>query len=560
MTKEQPSNHRRAARVRTIQAVLEGRPIAVDGSPDEPMPAGFLRRLFHSVHLLLVGIRRSHLTRMAAALSYRSMFGLIPVVVVVAIALAAFTSDSLQQNVIRQMLVFAGLDQLKVEHQGAKPSERPAPIEAAQTPAPAPGQDPAQAQTTDGVTSETLDAWINDRAREIVGRVKLVRMDLIGLVALAALLYAAISLLVEVEQSFNQIYNAPEGRSWIRRFIQYWTLLTLGPLLLVASFAIQKYFQGFQQTAQQHAADLIGSGAIMSHLSFTLGFIGAAGVAAILLFIIYVTVPNTRVQPAAALLGAFVAAVLWEMGKRGFTKYITFATNSSGSATNYGNLYGTLAILPLFLLWVYASWLIVLFGLQLAWSMQTFRQATARGLTYSVLSTLGLIESNHPSSRPRLVDPAASLLVLTCVAQRFAEGKTSDHNQVAQACNVDEHAVGELLERLAGAGYVHRLTESGHRLTTYSLSRPPETISAPDILRLGDELMAPAPRDKAPSIGVGELIRQARYKALEGKTLADCLNATVPTPPPQAPSRAGTPDAGPASGAGVGPGPSPVAS
>lgn len=553
--------------VRDIRAVLVGMPILMDGPRNEPVESGPVRSFLHTIHLLFVGIRRSHLTRMAAALSYRTMFGLVPVVVMVALALAAFTSETTQKAVVKQMLVYAGLNTLKVDAIGstgiaidrklalesseqgatpgadAKPESKPEPIQA---PGAKPSSDAAsdsanQASATAGSEtqdSQTLDEWINAQASRIVTGIRQkIRLDLIGLVALGTLLYAAFSMLVEIEQAFNQIYNAPEGRSWVRRIVQYWTLLTLGPILLLASFAIQAYFQ---QSAEAHAANLVHNSAVIGAFKAILSFVSAAGVGMVLLLVIFATVPNTRVHPLPALLGALVAACLWELSKRGFTLYVSHAT-SSNSETSLSNLYGALAILPLFLIWIYISWLIILFGLQLAYSMQTFRQATARGLTLSVLSTLGLIEDAHPGGRPRLIDPSAMLVVLAAAAARFRQGKTSDHSQLAQTTGVDEQAVGEMLERLAGAGIVHRVA-GADRFTAYSLARPPESIAADDVLRIADDLAGPLSGLER-SNPISRLIGRARYEALAGKTLSDCIDT-----PCEIPTGSGGSPTGPAPG------------
>jgi membrane protein len=501
-----PPNPRRSP-VRTLQAILGGRPIRIEHDLDSNVADGALRRLGHMLHFLIVGIHRTHLTRMAAALSYRTMFGLIPVVVVVAVALAAFTSQQTQQTVIRNLLTYAGLDKIKVE---------------APAPSPNSGLDqPSQPQTPTTVESARLDEWINTKAVEIAAKIKSLPFNIIGLVAILTLIYAAISMLVEIEQAFNDIYNAPEGRGWVRRIVQYWTLLTLGPVLLIASFAIT---HSLSNTAESFAEM---GGSFREHILSVLRFVGATAVSTVLLLVIYATVPNTRVQLGPAALGALVAGALWEAGKLAFTRYVDFATSPS-SSTNFGSLYGALAILPLFLIWVYLSWLIVLFGLELAYTTQTYRQATAQGLTRSVLAALGLIEEVQPPQRPRLVDPAAGLIVLVNVAQRFTSGQPSDHNQVARETGLDEQAVGELLERLADAGFLHRVHSPGERLATYTLARPPGTIAALDALRVGEDMTSPRPASTPPD-SVAALIARTRAGALAGKTVADFLE---PTPSP----------------------------
>ncbi|MCE7973456.1 MAG: YihY family inner membrane protein [Leptolyngbya sp. PLA1] len=515
-----PSQTPRRTKVDAIQRVLGGRPIAWDGDSEQTVPTGLVRSIFHVLHLLLVGIRRTQLTRMAAALAYRTMFGIIPVIVVVAVALAAFTSQERQQEVIKGMLTYAGLNQIRVEDRRAR-EEQPAP--APESPAPGatgPGAgepEPGQRGVVSEPPAASLDEWINERAVSIAQSIKKLPFNLIGFVAILTLLYAAMSMLVEIEHAFNEIYLAPEGRSWARRIAQYWTLLTLGPILLIASFTISHYLTDSADTIAK-----LGGDTYAVHLKEALRFVIAAVVSSGLLLLIYVIVPNTRVQPLPAALGALVAGVLWESSKAGFTAYVGFATREVEGGTNLSNLYGTVAILPLFLVWVYLSWLIILFGLQLAYSMQTYWQASAKGLTLSVLAALGLIEDPNPAGRPRLIDPASILAALAAVAERFREGKPSDHNHIAEATGLHEKAVALMLSRLADDGLLLPVAGSSGRLEAYALARPPETIDALRVMKLADDLGGAVPPAPTPA-RIARQLAEAKRTALRGKTLADFL-------------------------------------
>jgi hypothetical protein len=253
-------------------------------------------------------------------------------------------------------------------------------------------------------------------------------------------------------------------------------------------------------------------------------FVGTTAISTLLFMVIYVSVPNTRVQLMPALWGAATAALIWEAGKWGFAEYVRHATDPSRGGS-YAQFYGAVAILPLGMLWIYFTWVIVLTGLQLAYSMQTYTQATARGLTDSVLATLGLIDEPRRAGRLRLVDPSAMLGVAACVAERFQAGKTSDHSEVARATGIDEQAVGEMLEKMAESGVVHRVV-TGDALNMYSPARPLEQISASELLRLGDELQAETGGMLRGSV-VAETLTRARTEALAGKTLADLVAKPV---------------------------------
>lgn len=518
------------------------------------------RQLLHVIQLLVLGFMRSQLTRMAAALSYRTIFALIPILLVGLVGLAAFSTPETQSEVLRQILQYAGLDRIAI----------PAPIPEGQeglTPADSGGggggaiiTPEAQAKLDAARAATSVDGWIEDQ----INRVRGVSFATLGIIGVLFLIYAAVSMVVEIETSFNQIYNAPEGRSWVKRVLQYWTLLTLGPMLLIVSFSMTARAtsyatdlaanvkiplvlgdrdqpdpgeatdaaapgpDGVAVASTPHAADAEvvneTTQAVRYWTPRIVGFIGTTLISTLLFMVIYVSVPNTRVQLMPALWGAATAAIIWEAGKWGFAEYVRHATDPSRGGS-YAQFYGAVAILPLGMLWIYFTWVIVLTGLQLAYSMQTYTQATARGLTDSVLATLGLIDEPRRAGRLRLVDPSAMLGVAACVAERFHAGKTSDHSEVARATGIDEQAVGEMLEKLAESGVVHRVV-TGDALNTYTPARPLDQITASDLLRLGDELQAETGGMLRGSV-VAETLTRARSEALAGKTLADLVPKPV---------------------------------
>ena len=329
-------------------------------------------------------------------------------------------------------------------------------------------------------------------------------------------------MLVEIEKAFNQIYNAPEGRSWARRVTQYWTLMTLGVIFLVLSFTIQ-----------EQTLEFVKKGASMGILSsasqviLTVGqFVATAAISTLALLIIYAVIPNTRVHFVPALMGALFAAILWETGKRGFSEYIRFSAG-------YSKLYGSIAIVPLFMLWIYVTWMIVLLGLQISHSLQLYRVATANGINESVLQTLGLVKDTRQTRRTRIVDPATILGVLQSVANRFNKGKSADASRIAAEAGIDESVVAEMLDSLAGAGILHRITDAD-REGGYTLAKPPESIALADAITVGESLVAAERGLLSPVL---EDLSRQRCLMLGGRTLADILpnraSPVIPAPAPQ---------------------------
>lgn len=496
------------------------------------------RQIWHIVRIIAQGARRNQIPRMAAALSYRTIFGLVPVIVVGLAFLAAFSTPTQRTEVVQNILKFAGLSEIKIEGGAeartpdeeaffldgpevtpgegqpaeAKPTESASdakPTEAsgsdAKPESAVPSSDAAKKSDASKPKVAGAGAWVES----LVNRVGKINLGAISIVGLITLIYAALAMVVEIEKAFNQIYLAPTGRSWARRIPRYWTLLTLGTLGLAATFAAQ----GFVLSTVKKIG-FINDHGLDAFASTSVGYAFTVGISTLMFFIIYATVPNTRVRFGPALVGALCAAVAWEAGKWGFGEYLRMSFS-------YARLYGSLALLPLFLLWVYVTWFIVLLGLQFAQAIQSYGMAKAEGLTMSVLGTLGLLpeEEERRRSRQPVVDPASILVVAASIAERFAGGKSSDHSALHESTGVDERVIADMLERLAGAGILHRLS-GGEQEGTYTLARPPEAVSALEVLRIGESL-AGVDREAMPAL-LQELC-EARSARVAGRSLADLM-------------------------------------
>ncbi|MGB7582447.1 MAG: YhjD/YihY/BrkB family envelope integrity protein, partial [Sedimentisphaerales bacterium] len=153
-----------------------------------------------------------------------------------------------------------------------------------------------------------------------------------------------------IEGAFDQIWGVGRSRSIIHRIVNYWTLLTGGPLLLVAAiYVATKYaaISQIQKTVLSHTAP-----AVVSYFASAAGF-----------FLLYLLLPNTKVKVRAAIWGAIVAAIVWTLAKWGFKLYVV-------KFIPYNQIYGALGLIPLGVFWIYLSWFIVLFGLQLTYTTQ----------------------------------------------------------------------------------------------------------------------------------------------------------------------------------------------
>ena len=187
------------------------------------------------------------------------------------------------------------------------------------------------------------------------------------------LVVTALLMMLTIEKAFNTIWRVRQPRRGVSSFLIYWAILSLGPLLLGAGFAISTYVASFALLAGPDALFdvtwLIRIAPLLLEIAaFTL---------------LYAVVPNTRVPVRHALVGGLFSALLVEAAKKLFSLYVS-------AFPAYQLIYGAFATVPLFLLWIYVCWLIVLLGAELACNLSSTRAWRARPLP-RLLAMLGVL-------------------------------------------------------------------------------------------------------------------------------------------------------------------------
>jgi len=162
-------------------------------------------------------------------------------------------------------------------------------------------------------------------------------------IGIGMLFVTAIMLLVTIEHSFNQIWKVRQERKGVVSFLRYWAVLSLGPLLLGAGFAISSYLTSLRLFSE--AASAVGG--VIPGLQL-LPFITTA----LAFSLLYITVPNCKVPLKAGFAGGLFAAFLFEMAKGAFGLFVT-------RFSSYTLVYGAFAAFPVFLIWMYLSWMII---------------------------------------------------------------------------------------------------------------------------------------------------------------------------------------------------------
>ena len=301
----------------------------------------------------------------------------------------------------------------------------------------------AEAAVTSG---ESVSQWLLG----LMGQVQEINIAAIGWVGLVVVIYSAIGLMVTIEKSFNIIYRAPEGRSWSKRLTIYWTVLTLGPGAIIVAMYVGNLLDGFFTEQGGWWSVFKAAPVIWNYLALWM-----------VTFAIYKLIPNTNVTYRPALFGALLAAVLLELGKRTLGFYFA-------KAVTFGQLYGSLGLIPVFMFWVYVMWLIVLFGLEVSAALQMLGGRR--------------LEELQDSRRTGLVDPTSVLLVMQVVARHFESAQPTTARQVADEISISESTVLVMFEHLVAGGILHRLDREDGPV---AMARPPDQVSADEVIEIG---------------------------------------------------------------------------
>jgi membrane protein len=402
-------------------------------------------------------LRQDRASQMAAALTFHTLFGLLPVLVVATVLVQAMgnMNDWFLQP-LGKLLNSVGLDQVKVVSQEG--------------------------------TSISLSVWL----QELVRGAERIDWATIRWVGLAVTIYAAVGLMVTIENSFNTIYRAPQGRPWTRGLPLYWFILTLSP----AAVALSTYVNG-RVTQFLHSIEASG------WVSVAAGTLWSVLAVWLFMFLVYVLFPNTTVAVRPALVGALVAAVLLEIGKRTMGAYLN-------NALSISQLYGSLGLIPLFMYWVYLMWLVVLFGLEVSATLQ-------------MLHGRQLEEVQTIKRELKMIDPASVLSVMEVVAEHFQAARPATPRELAEMTSIPEHVVAQMLERLVDAGFLHRLASEDRAV---SLARPPESVTADQLIAIGFGMVAPSGAGRTSALS--EKLREVQTKVAAEYTLASaagCRNA-----------------------------------
>ena len=365
----------------------------------------------HCARLLV----KNHSGQQAAALSYHTIFGLVPLTIVMLLIFQSFPAYSDLGEKVKD-IVYQQL-QLNIEY--------PAP------------------------DNPEITVKLTEKMDEIVGSFFTgINEGSIALVSAIVVIWAALGLLSTIEKSFNNIWHVTQGRNFLQRIINYWALLTLGPLLLGAGIYITTKYSALGRIQDTLLSNLTPT--LFSYLISTVAF-----------FLLYFVLPNTKVKAKAAIWGAVVAALIWAFAKWGFGIYVT-------KLIPYSQVYGVLGLIPLGIVWIYISWLIVMFGLQL-----TFTTQHLKSLDAAEIATAQKTEDYFIANNLTVIN------IVREIAAAFESNNAPVSPEVLSSkLNMPAEFSEKILTHLVRSGIIARVIEPK---TGYSLARDPANIKLSDI-------------------------------------------------------------------------------
>jgi membrane protein len=338
---------------------------------------------------------------------------------------------------------------------------------------------------------EPLGPKGKDITAQLIGFVDNLKVGVLGTVGVAGLFYTTYSLIDKIEQALNAIWRVRQGRSWTRKFTDYLSVVLVGPLLIVTAVGLLASFQS--QTVVRRVLEIQPLGPLAVGIAKFGPFLLLAAVFAFF----YKFIPNTRVEIKSALVGGITSAVLWGVTGALFAKFV------AGSA-KYGAIYSSFAILILFLLWLYAGWLIMLVGAQVAFFHQH---------PNAYLSKLTSQQGTF-AFRERM-----ALMMMAALTRRFLNGEGPVRaSELAGELDFPVSLIEEHIDHFITHGFLGRMKEPEGVV----LVKPPESTSIEEVLDAVRESGPPESARSGPLNPVEQALSrrdQAVRDSLAGLTL-----------------------------------------
>ncbi len=301
---------------------------------------------------------------------------------------------------------------------------------------------------------EHLSAGSDSVANAIISYINNTNVGHLSAIGLVALVVSVLSLISGIENTFNAVWGVKETRSIARRFTSYFSVVTIGPVFVVAAISMTGSLES--QTLVLWLLDL----ALVGNLLIVLFNILPYMIMSLVFAGLYLFIPNTRVAPRAAMIGGVFGGTLWQLSQ---WAYVDFQVG----VARYNAIYGTLAALPIFMVWLYLAWAILLLGLEVTFAVQNL-QSVRRDLRGGQVSIVG---------RTRVI--LTVLLHLGCCFHRGTPPPSAE--TLSSELEIPPRLLHDILALLQRFGLVIEVA-GDHDTNAYLLARDPDTLLLSEIL------------------------------------------------------------------------------
>ena len=336
--------------------------------------------------------------------------------------------------------------------------------------------------------------------QHILSFVDNMKVGVLGSVGVGLLLYTIISLTQKVESAFNYVWRVGTTRSLARRFSDYLSVILVGPVLVFSALGLTATLMNSGIVQSLRALPGVGVLILLAGKAVPFFLIIAA------FTFIYMFVPNTRVKIRAALVGAVVSGVLWQASGMLFASFVA-------GSTRYTAIYSGFAILVFFMIWLYLSWFILLFGAQISYFYQHPQQIRPQREAFRLSGRL---------------KERAGLVLMYLAADAYYQGRALwTEEALVHRLGLPGDTVDELLHFLVQRGY---LLPTGEDALAYVPARDPAQMPLAtllDDLRRVEETVHVLPGSRLQLEPVNGLLAEvdaARERALAGMTLRDLVH------------------------------------
>jgi membrane protein len=434
--------------------------------PEKELPR--LHKFLHFWVLVWQSFSRNRCPARASALAYANLLALIPMLAVVLGITSSFLKSEGEQRidrfVVKGILSVLPRSMFSTNTVDSITNNTEAPSQSGGTAESGPAESTlTNAQSTNALNtaehkhhllpSSAQEAQVLQARRLIAHRIhefiSNTRSSALGVTGSIALIFAAISMLSQIETTFNDIWGTSRGRGYFTRVALYWTVLSLGPLLLAVAITL---------TTGTHWS---WTQKLIRHFPFAANMLFKAIPVLVLcvgLALFYRLMPNTKVHWNAALIGGLVGGVLWHLNNLVSVLYVSRVVSNS-------LIYGSLGLIPVFMIGLYLVWWILLFGAQVAYAFQ---------------NRASFVEQRQVEHLGQRARELLALRLMAWIGRRFLRGQSPlNVFEMAKELELPTRLIQQVMQVLCNARLV---TATAGPDVAYFPARPLTSISCHEIL------------------------------------------------------------------------------